>query len=222
MNPGAGMSDPGAIVMTLLLGISVIGMAIVAPFVGAFRNTRPRAGVFAASALIIMGTTGWFGSSLSAVGGLNWLPRSWEWPVGTADGVITMPDSTHVVPHVFSGRVQIYDAHWKFLRGWAIGSWGGDFRVMPSGADRFDVMKARSDWRDTYRLTGEHVARAKLERYYWTLPRYGERLCVPTSPWLLVFSGHMTTWLMYVLGLATLGFLKWRENRALNGAGEPP
>jgi len=222
MNPGAGLSDPGAIVMTLLMGVSVIGMAIVAPFVGAFRHTQPRAGVFAASALIIMGTTGWFGSSLSAVGGLNWLPRSWEWPVATANGVITMPDGTHVVPHVFSGRVQIYDAHWKFLRGWAIGSWGGDFRVAPSGADRFDVMKARSDWRDTYRLSGEHVARARLERYYWTLPRYGERLCVPTSPWLLIFSGHMTTWLMYVFGLVTLGFLKWRENRALNGAGEPP
>jgi hypothetical protein len=208
--------------MALLMGVSLIVMAIVVPFSKGFRTTRPRSGVFAGSALIIMGTMGWFGSSLSAVGGLNWLPRTWEWPVGTANGVITMPDGTHVVPHVFSGRVQIYDAHWKFLRGWAIGSWGGDFRVTPSGADRFDVMKARSDWLDTYRLSGEHVARAKLERYYWTFPRYGERLCVPTAPWLLVFSGHMTTWLMYVLGLATLAILKWRENRALNGACEPP
>jgi hypothetical protein len=84
MNPGASMSDPGEIVMTVLLGVSTIGMAIVAPFVGTFRHTRPRAGVFAGSALIVMGTMGWFGSSLSAVGGLNWLPRSWEWPVGTA------------------------------------------------------------------------------------------------------------------------------------------
>jgi hypothetical protein len=86
------------IVIILLMGVSTIGMAFVAPFTGAFRHTRPRAGVFAASALIIMGTTGWFGSALSAVGGLNWLPRTWEWPVGTADGVITMPDGSMMKP----------------------------------------------------------------------------------------------------------------------------
>lgn len=75
-----------------------------------------------ARVLLILGAVGFFGNGLSAAGGLNWLPPSFEWPAGYTRGVVTTPAGMHVVPLQPSGRVQIYDAGWKFLRGWHIDS----------------------------------------------------------------------------------------------------
>src|SRR5437773_3218687 len=58
---------------------------------------------------LAIGAIGFFGSALSATGGLNWLPASFEWPVGTADNVVATADHFFVVPHTPSGRIQIYD-----------------------------------------------------------------------------------------------------------------
>src|SRR5579863_4024374 len=62
-----------------------------------------------AATLVIIGAIGFFGAALSASGGLNWLPNSFEWPVGYASGVVSTRDDLFVVPHTPSGRVQVYD-----------------------------------------------------------------------------------------------------------------
>ena len=206
------------LVMAVGIGISVCGMALMAPFVGHFRRVEPRVAVFAGSILMFLGGIGWFGSSLSAYGGLDWLPSSFEWPVGTSDRVITMPDGEHVVPVISSGRVQVYDRNLKFLRGWAVPSYGKPFKVRTAGNDRFEALYGTSV--DTYLLNGALVRHAAGQREECTLPSYGRRLCIPTSPWLLMYSGATTTWLMWALGMAVLGFLQWRERRA-SESGEP-
>src|SRR5436853_384195 len=71
-----------------------------------------------ASCLMVVGAAGFFGTALSAAGGLNWLPSSFEWPVGYTGGVVSTSQGLHVVPHTPSGRVQEYDANWSFLTGW--------------------------------------------------------------------------------------------------------
>ena len=206
------------IVMTVGIGIAFCGMALLAPFVGNFRRVQPRVAVFAGSILLFLGGIGWFGSALSAYGGLNGLPPSFEWPVGTSDRVITMAGGEHVVPLIFSARVQVYDRNLKFLRGWAVPSYGKPFRVRPAGRDRFDALYGTRV--DTYLLNGTLVTHAVGQREEYTLPNDGQRLCIPTSPWLLMFAGPTTTWLVGALGMAVLGFLQWRERRAA-ASGEP-
>jgi hypothetical protein len=205
------------IVMTVVIGTVYCGMALLAPFAGHFRKVRPRAAVFAGSALLFFGGLGWFGSALSAWGGLNWLSPYFEWPVGTSDRVITLPGGEHVAPLIFSGRVQIYDRNLKFLRGWAVPSYGKPFKVRPAGSGRFDALYGTRA--DTYLLDGTLVRHAVEQREERTLPSYGQRMCIPTSPWLLMYTGPVTTWLVSTLGLAVLGFLQWRERRASMSSG---
>ena len=75
--------------------------------------------------LLLIGVTGFLGAGFSSAGGLNWLPSSFEWPVGSVDGVVTTKDGLHVVPHTPSGRIQIYDSGWHFTRGWRVDAGGG-------------------------------------------------------------------------------------------------
>lgn len=79
----------------------------------------------AASGFVVIGGLGFFGSALSAGGGLNWLPRSFEWPVGYTDGAVSTPTGMHIVPLTPSGRVQVYDANWTFVTGWFVDAGGG-------------------------------------------------------------------------------------------------
>ena len=207
-------------VLILGTGIWFLGMALLLPFLGHYRHVRPRAAVFVASILLFLGGLGWFGASTSACGGLDWLPLSFEWPIASSDRAITMPGGEHVVPHLFSGRVQIYDRDLKFLRGWAVPSYGKEFEVRPAGMDRFDVLYYGTR-ADTYLLNGTLVARAAGQREEYTLPSYGQRLSIPIRPWLLVFSEALPSWLTVILGVVILGVLGWREKRARAGLGPP-
>ena len=85
--------------------------------------------LFSISCLFIaVGAMGFLGSMLSAVGGLNWLPDSFEWPAGYVDGVVYTNNGIYIVPLTPSGRVQLYDAEWKFIRGWHVDAGGGTFK----------------------------------------------------------------------------------------------
>ena len=78
--------------------------------------------------LIVVGMVGFFAPSLFALDILK-LPNSFQWPAGYAIGVMRMPDGKYVVPLVPSGRVQLYDSQWRFLRGWHIDANAGDIKV---------------------------------------------------------------------------------------------
>ena len=54
------------------------------------------------------------------VGNFVSLPNSFEWPVGHASNVVTTTSGFRIVPIVPYDRVQIYDAKWKFIRGWQV------------------------------------------------------------------------------------------------------
>jgi hypothetical protein len=203
-----------AIALILLIGGTFIVAAAIAPFVNRYRRRGMRVAAALASVLLIVGAAGFFGRALSAAGGLNWLPPSFEWPVGYADGVVSMPGGTHVVPHTPSGRVQVYDQDWRFVRGWHVDASGGTFKLREAGDDRIDVITARGSWRYTYTLGGDLIARVNYSpASYSSFPDRGERRVVPTPPWLWIISSPAVAWAVLFLGACVMIVLERKVKR---------
>jgi hypothetical protein len=158
-----------------------------------------------ARALLILGAVGFFGNGLSAAGGLNWLPPSFEWPAGYSRGVLTTPAGVHVVPLQPSGRVQIYDAGWKFLRGWHIEGSGKPLDLTPAGGETFHVFTAGSHWDFVFDTQGRMISK---EKYGATSgPNFrndGEAMFVPTRLWLWVFSSPFLSFFTMMAGMGLI------------------
>lgn len=195
-------------------GIAIIGLLGSAVILGVLYNLleilrKPRSNKFVtglASALIIIGALGFFGAGLSCAGGLDWLPPSFEWPVGYASGVVAMPDGTHVVPHFPSGRIQVYDRNWHFQRGWRVDALGGEFKLLAASSDVVHVIPSRGNLRYVYRLSGELVSSRDFSRSdYESFPVDGKSCIVPTPFWLWTFSSPIYSWCAFALGGVLLG-----------------
>jgi hypothetical protein len=150
--------------------------------------------------LVLVGAGGFFGAALSAMGLLK-LPTYYEWPAGYVSGVVRMPDGRYVVPLVPSGRVQIYDSQWHFIRGWNVEAQGGEFRVECS-SNEIEVLTARGEHRYSFTDDGKLISTSSLSEPYYSLPKTGESVKVPTSPLLWVFSSPFLS-----MGLAIIGFV---------------
>src|SRR3984957_4348023 len=71
--------------------------------------------------LVLVGAGGFFAAALSATGIIK-LPSSYEWPAGYVRGGVTTADGKYIVPLMPSGRLQIYDSQWHFIRSWKVGT----------------------------------------------------------------------------------------------------
>jgi hypothetical protein len=158
-------------------------------------------------ALVLVGACGFFGSGMSAVGFLK-LPNSLEWPAGNVCGVQTRNDGKHVVPLVPSGRVQIYDATWHFLRGWHVGAHGGDFKVECPATGRIEVYTGRGQHHYSYTENGELISVASYSEGDSPQDLAGSCVVVPTSPLGWVFSSPFFSWGTAVIGIAGLAIFK--------------
>jgi len=191
--------------LVLLIGGTFILVAAISPFVHRYPRRGMRVGAAIASSFLVVGGAGFFGPALSAAGGFNWLPVPFEWPVGQVDGVITTPDGTHVVPHTPSGRVQVYDQDWRFVRGWLVDAGGGTFKLEFSGNDRLEVITARRSLRHTYTLGGDLIASVNYSpATYSSFTERSQRVAVPTRLWLLVFSSPFYSWVCILIGAGIL------------------
>jgi GntP family permease len=90
--------------------------------------------------LILIGAGGFFAAALSATGVIK-PPTSFEWPAGYVRGVVTAVDGKHIVPLILSGRLQIYDSQWHFIRGWNVDASGGDFKVRCSSDGLIEISR---------------------------------------------------------------------------------
>ena len=158
-----------------------------------------------ASLFLALGALGFFGTALSSTGGLNWLPKSFEWPVGSARGIVETTNHIFVVPHTPSGRIQLYDRNWKFIRGWHVDASGGVLDVFISEPGSINVVTARGRRHYIYSLDGKLIS---AERYpdnlYDSIPRIGISHSVPTAPWLWTFTSPFYSWLVAMLGMVML------------------
>jgi hypothetical protein len=198
----------------LLLGGWLIG-AVTLPFGYRRGPIWVRVLSVLAGLLMAVGAIGFFGNGLSAFGGMNWLPRSFEWPVGRAEGVISLPNGDHVVPLTPSNRIQVYDRNWRFLRGWHVDASGGVFSLAPSGEDRIDVFTARRSLHYVFTADGDLVSRTP---YSGTLPwQGGTSVVVPTPIWLWVFSGPFYSFLAIWPGMLLMMYLQMKTRSTMKG-----
>lgn len=159
---------------------------------------------FIASACLIIGAVGFFGSGLSASGGLNFLPKTFEWPIGEADGAIINPDGTIIVPHEPSGRIQIYNKSLEYQRGWSIETGGGSFKLQPAENGNFFIYTARGDYKYLYDIHGSLL---KAEKYQGDYPKDSSASCrvsIPTPFYLKVFTHPFASWFVAAIGMGLL------------------
>ena len=170
---------------------------------------------FAGRGMLVIGVCGFFGSGLSAMGGLNWLPSSFEWPVGYARGVVTTSDNQNIVPHTESGRIQVYDPHWNFVTGWPIDALAGIFKLEVADDDRIHVITARGRWHYVFEIDG---TLASKETYapatYDSFPDNGKSIVVATAPWLWPFSNPLISWFVGAIGMGILVFVRKRDGKS--------
>src|SRR5262245_48758481 len=160
-----------------------------------------------AATLILIGALGFFGTALSAIGAFRWLPASFEWPIGSASGVVTTRDLFYVVPHTPSGRVQVYDRNWKFLRGWSVDAGAGTFKLYVTDTNHIHVVTARGHMHYTYDLGGKLLASDAYPNTgtaYGSFPDEGVSCDVPTPIWLWIFSSPLFSWFAAAAGICLL------------------
>ncbi len=161
------------------------------------------------------GFTSFFGIALSASGGLNWLPKGFEWPVGFASNVIRTSSGQYVVPMRSAGRIQVYDAQLRFVSGWAINTGGGVFKLLPEAQERYWAVTARGQKKYQFDSTGRLISEVDCsvqEAKQAFESTVGESLYIPTLWPLLVFAHPLLGWVTLAIGAVTLGVVEKISN----------
>lgn len=113
-----------------------------------------------------------------------------------------------------SGRLQIYDSQWHFIRGWNVDAGGGDFRVQCSSDGLVEVFTARGERQYSFTEEAHLVATTRiLPETFASLPA-GDSVVVPTPPLLWVSSSPFLSWGLAVIGFVGLAILKKINSRA--------
>jgi hypothetical protein len=146
-----------------------------------------------------IGAFGFFGIAFSACGGL---PFSFQWPVGSAKGILVMPEDQYVVPLRAANRIQIYDSEWKFLRGWYVDAHAGTFEIRIINTNKIEVLTARGDLRYVYNLDGSLLSKGTYSPEYSEAPSAEQSVIVPTHWWLWPFTGPFYSWALVIFGMA--------------------
>jgi hypothetical protein len=221
----------------LIFGLLFLLIAAFIAFAGVrsiFRRRLPVSGRLLASVggvMMLAGSLGFWGHAFATVGLLNWLPSSFEWPVGEADQVLTQPDGTHLVPVVPGRRVQVYTADWRFVRGWPVSSGDTTFKLGYAGDDRVEVFTARGHMRYLYTLNGELLNQQHFpQATFAEVGGESRPQWVPTSPWLWIFSSPGAAAIvgaagfgLLILGAKRAGFTagKKKDNSATSSTSQP-
>lgn len=195
--------------MACYLGIAVYGL------VKARRLSPHRQVLHAIGLLLVLyGAAGFFGSGFMAAGGSGMVDESFEWPFGTVSGVLKAPDGTLYAPHQPTGRIQVYDAERRFLRGWSADASGGSFEARLLPDQRIEVVTARGDKRLVFDRTGHLLQEDELDRNAYRDFDPGKTYTVsfPTPFYLWVLTDPSHSWAVAALGLLlTVVSGPWRQ-----------
>lgn len=200
-------------IILLIFGVTFIFAAAVAPFSLTKTPRWKRLSAFAGSGMLAIGTCGFFGSALSVAGGLNWLPSSFEWPVGYAQGVVTTSDHQKIVLLRACGRIQVYDPDWNFVTGWPIQA-GPASKLNVAEDDRIQVITSLDQSHYVFELDGTLVSKeAYAPATYESFPDNGKSMVVPTALWLWPFSHPLISWVFFAIGISIVGFVTKQDRK---------
>src|SRR6202035_4206271 len=113
---------------------------------------------------------------------------------GYVRGVVTTADGKYIVPLMPSGRLQIYDSQWHFIRGRNVGTSGGNFKVQCSANGVIEVFTATGEHHYSFAQDVHLIGSESLPEPFSLLPDEGQSVVVPTSPLLWIFSSPFLSW----------------------------
>ena len=189
--------------LVLLIGIPFVVSALYGSL-NAGRRLRGIRRVFAVlgGILLATGAVAFFGTMLSSLGVI---PATFEWPVGRAGQIIQTRDGLHVVTHTPSGRVQIYDPEWHFVRAWNVDAGGGVFKAKLTPTGLLEVWTARGLKRFLFAPDGRLVEAGSYPlSSYSDFPGDGGPGYVSTPFLLWIFANPFVAWLVAIIGMAML------------------
>jgi hypothetical protein len=160
----------------------------------------------AGKALALIGWLGFFANLAPQIGFVN---TATEWPLGHADQVLVLPSGLRAATHFASGRIQLYDERWQFVRGWQVRASGGVFRVRLTPEGALEVLTARQRRRLIYSTEGALLSSGTYAPgpYPHTADGGAD---VPTPSWLWLLSNPIHAWGVMASGL----LLGWAAQRA--------
>ena len=158
---------------------------------------------FIASACLIIGAVGIFGSDLTAYARGSF-SKSFEWPIGSTNTAIELANGTIVVPLEPTGRIQVYDPSLEFQRGWHIDAGGGVFKLVPADGDTFYVYTARNAMKYLYDTNGVLQSSEEHSGSYADVISQTINVSIPTPFYLLIFTKPTYSWIVGLMGLLLL------------------
>ncbi|HUG18781.1 MAG TPA: hypothetical protein VMM56_07365 [Planctomycetaceae bacterium] len=137
-----------------------------------------------------------------------------EYPAGLVSSAIRMPDGLRVVPTTVGNRLQVYDADWKFLRGWPIETGTSSMVVLrPLVQDEFEVFAIKGDRRYVFNTQGELIETGRYDKAAFP-QNTGEPMMVPTPWYLMIFTNHLYPFLFCAGGFTLFALVCLYRNLA--------
>jgi hypothetical protein len=160
--------------------LSVARLLFVAP------PARRRWAHYCGPLLILYGGAGFFFQGLAGTGTLPFVPASTEFPVLWPSANVRDTQGQTIIGMAAAGRVQVYDARGRFLRGWFVPNGGSDLTIVATTADRIEVFTGRGK-RLLYDANGECLDESRAPSGALAVARRAEgpRGAPITSPFLL-------------------------------------
>jgi hypothetical protein len=209
------------------MGVIALGMLAVFIFAGGAllwrswqeRRMWRRCVGTVASLLLVLGAVGFLGSAAAAIGTVP-LGPGYEWPAGYAAHIATTAEGDYLVPLSICGRVQVYDAAWRFRRGWNVPALGKGFKVHENAQGEIEVATYARPKRYVYSSQGSLLREEPLTfAQYKNYPEGTIAAVVPTRWWLWEFSNPLYSWGTFMVGMVAQGLLEnARRKKGSKGA----
>ena len=208
--------------IVVLIGVIFVGLSIRSFKNGPRAVGRLRGLQIVAISLLCYGGIAFFAQGAAAVGGAAFVGRSLAWPPGFSNEVLVDSHGHSVAPLPTCGRIQVYDADGKFLRGWFVDAGGGDFFINLVEPDRVEAFIARRHERLLYSASGDLLERHHFGGDFADLARQPiVRRPLHTSLVLWPFAHPGVAWSVALSGLMALKAIEWILRKPSNQPLQP-